>query len=111
MREDSLQRLTWFVILVANLWLTSAAVATPVDLRCEYLENPLGIDRAAPQLSWQSDNTERNWTQAAYQVLVSSSLDRLRAGIADVWDSGKAESTESVGIVYRGPALESRRRY
>src|SRR5208283_408693 len=35
----------------------------------------------------------------------------LRAGKADIWDSGKVDSAESVGIAYSGPPLESRRRY
>jgi alpha-L-rhamnosidase len=91
--------------------LTSTAFAAPLHLRCEYLENPLGIDKASPHLSWQSDNIERNWSQSAYEILVASSAELLRAGNADIWDSGKTTSAESVGIAYRGPALESRRRY
>jgi alpha-L-rhamnosidase len=87
------------------------ALATPVHLRCEYLENPLGIDAATPHLSWQSDNTERNWTQATYEILVASNDENLQAGKADIWDSGKVDSAESVGIAYHGPALESRKRY
>ena len=83
----------------------------PVHLRCEYLENPLGIDAASPHLSWQSDNKERNWMQSAYEILVASSDDTLRTGNADIWDSGKVHSGESVGIAYHGPALESRKRY
>jgi len=98
-------------VLIAIIVLASAAAATPVHLRCEYLENPLGIDAESPHLSWQSDNTERNWRQAAYQVLVASNDESLRAGKADVWDSGKVDSAESVGIVYRGPGLESRKSY
>jgi len=95
-------------VLVGPLAIASA---TPVHLRCEYLQNPLGIDAPAPHLSWQSDSTERNWKQTAYQVLVASSNDHLQLGQADVWDSGKTESDESVGIAYKGPALESRKRY
>jgi alpha-L-rhamnosidase len=91
--------------------LTSAAFAAPVHLRCEYLENPLGIDKASPRLSWQSDNVERDWKQSAYEILVASSAELLHTGNADIWDSGKISSAESVGIAYRGPALESRRRY
>ena len=91
--------------------MVSFAVATPVHLRCEYRQNPLGIDAPAPHLSWQSDNTERNWKQSAYEIVVASSLDGLRAGQGDVWDSGKVNSDESVGIAYSGPALESRKRY
>ena len=97
--------------ILAFLFLVSAAYATPVHLRCEYLENPLGIDAPSPQLSWQSDSTERNWRQSAYQVMVASSPDNLRNAQADIWDSGKQTSGESVGILYSGPKLESRKRY
>jgi alpha-L-rhamnosidase len=105
------KRLKLLSVVAAIVILASLASATPIRLRCEYLENPLGLDVAAPHLSWQSDNTERNWRQAAYEILVASSDENLRAGKADIWDSGKVDSAESVGIVYRGPALESRKRY
>ena len=98
-------------VVVAIVILASVASATPVHLRCEYLENPLGLDAVAPQLSWQSDNTERNWKQASYELLVASTNEGLQPGRVDIWDSGKVDSGESVGIVYRGPALESRKRY
>ena len=98
-------------MLVTLAGMVAAAFATPVRLRCEYRENPLGIDAPSPHLSWQSDSTERNWKQAAYQVSVASNLDRLQSGHADVWDSGKTDSDESVGIIYQGPAMESRKRY
>jgi alpha-L-rhamnosidase len=91
--------------------LTSAVFAAPVHLRCEYLENPLGIDTASPHLSWQSDSVERNWRQSAYEILVASSVELVGADHADIWDSGKISSRASVGIAYLGPALESRRRY
>ena len=99
---------TLVLILVCTVRVSSAV---PVHLRCEYLQNPLGIDVPAPNLSWQSDNTERNWKQASYEVLVASSKALLQSGQADVWDSGKIDSDESVGIAYKGPALESRKRY
>lgn len=98
-------------LLVAMTVVGSAASATPVHLRCEYLENPLGIDAASPHLSWRSDDTGRNWKQSAYEILIASTADGLRAGNADVWESGRVASEESVGIVYRGPALDSRKRY
>jgi alpha-L-rhamnosidase len=91
--------------------ITASAFATPVHLRCEYRDNPLGIDQMSPRLSWMSDNSERNWKQAAYQVLVASAEERLQVGSTDIWDSGKIASSESIGIAYRGPDLESRKRY
>ena len=106
-----MKRLQSLSVVIAVVILSSAASATPVHLRCEYLENPLGIDAASPHLSWQSDNTERNWKQAAYEILVASSdencgLAKLTSGTA-----AKLIPAESVGIAYRGPALESRKRY
>jgi alpha-L-rhamnosidase len=106
-----LRPLRIFKVLVVLAGSVNAASAAPVHLRCEYLKNPLGIDSLAPHLSWQSDATERNWRQSAYEVLVASSVDHLRSGQADIWDSGKTESDESVGITYRGLALQSRQRY
>ena len=89
----------------------ATAYAGPVQLRCDYLENPLGHDAATPRFSWRSDSPARNWKQRAYQILVASGEGRLKAGHADVWDSGKTVSAESVGIAYGGPPLEARRRY
>ena len=97
-----------FSFLLFGITSTSAA---PVHLRCEYMQNPLGIDRGVPRLSWQSDNTERNWKQSAYQILVASTPDGLKSGTADVWDSGRTNSDASVNVAYKGPALESRQRY
>jgi alpha-L-rhamnosidase len=73
--------------------------------------NPLGIDQTTPHLSWQSDSSQRNWKQSSYEILVASTPQLLSAGKADVWDSGKKESDESVNIAYAGPALASRHRY
>lgn len=85
--------------------------AAPTGLRCDYMENPLGIDSPAPSLSWRNESSQPNWRQSAYQILVASSPDLLAPGKADVWDSGRRESPESVGIPYAGPPLQSARRY
>jgi alpha-L-rhamnosidase len=45
----------------------------PVNLRCEYLKNPVGIDVRQPRLSWVDRHTDRAQVQTAYQVLVASS--------------------------------------
>ena len=106
-----MQRFKSLSVVTAIIILAPASFAAPVHLRCEYLENPLGIDAATPHLSWQSGNTERNWKQSAYEILVANNEANLRPGKADVWDSGKVDSTESVGIAYAGSPLESRRGY
>jgi alpha-L-rhamnosidase len=92
-----------------------AADVPPVDLRCEYLTNPLGIDVVKPRLSWViviSDqlsviSKQRGVKQTAYQLLVASSEKLLKEGKPDLWDSGKVESDQSVNVEYKGKALES----
>ena len=54
--------------------------ATLENLRCEYLNNPLGIDAGSPRLSWELNaKDERQFKQTAYQILVASSEDLLKA--------------------------------
>src|SRR5512135_1481733 len=83
------------------------AVCRPVHLRCEYFENPLGIDERQPRLSWWLETEHRRGAgQTAYQILVSS----VPAGAADLWDSGKVVSSASTQIAYAGKPLRSRQR-
>ncbi|MBD0255026.1 MAG: family 78 glycoside hydrolase catalytic domain [Cytophagales bacterium] len=88
-----------------------ASPARPVALRCEYRENPLGLDARQPQLSWQLRDNRRGAAQRAYQVLVASSPKLLHPNGADVWNSGKINSDESARVAYGGKALQSRQRY
>jgi alpha-L-rhamnosidase len=106
-----MHRLATVLAFCLSIGTCTALSGAPVHLRCEYRENPIGIDIAAPHLSWQSDNSERNWVQTAYRILVASNPDLLRRDTADVWDSGRQESAESIGIAYGGPKLVSGRRY
>lgn len=80
----------------------------PAGLRCEYLVNPLGVDVAAPRLDWRPERTRddaRGEMQTAYQVQAASSEKRLLRGRADLWDTGKVLSGESIGLKYGGRAL------
>ncbi|HOM52063.1 MAG TPA: family 78 glycoside hydrolase catalytic domain [Phycisphaerae bacterium] len=79
----------------------------PVNLRCEYLENPLGIDVPRPRLSWQLESPYRNRRQAAYQILVATHPDRLTPDQADLWNSGRVESNQSLHVEYAGKPLIS----
>ncbi len=81
------------------------------DLRCEYLEAPLGIDMLHPRFSWILESPERGVSQTAYQVLVARSEKALKDGKADRWDSGKVESEKSINIVYEGDTLISGETY
>ncbi|MBS1563112.1 MAG: family 78 glycoside hydrolase catalytic domain, partial [Bacteroidetes bacterium] len=51
---------------------------------------------------------ERGVLQAGYQVLVSSSPEKLAKGEGDLWNSGVVKSDRSVYVPYAGKALTSR---
>lgn len=80
------------------------------DLRCEHQDNPLGIETAAPRLSWRLVSLGRGGAQTAWQVLVASSSDALARDEGDLWDSGKVDSSATNQIEYRGKSLVSRDR-
>ncbi|MCL4864166.1 MAG: family 78 glycoside hydrolase catalytic domain, partial [Caldilineaceae bacterium] len=79
-------------------------------LLCEYRTNPLGIDVTAPRLSWRLQSDRAGARQTAYRVRAASDPALLQEGPADLWDSGKVESDQSVHVAYGGPRLESRQR-
>jgi alpha-L-rhamnosidase len=78
------------------------------SLQCECLENPLGIEIAAPQLSWKLHTTLRNQKQTAYQILVADREELLMSDKGNYWDSGKINSSETTNVPYRGKLLLSR---
>lgn len=84
---------------------------TPItNLACEYRKNPLGIDVTNPRFSWQLQTDRRGAKQTAHRILAASQANLLSEGKADVWDSGKQESDESVQVSYAGNKLSSRQR-
>ena len=100
--------LTLIVLLVPLRAAFAAANIRPVRLRCEYRENPLGIDSQAPRLSWvvkQVNDGSRGLQQTAYQILVASTPQRLAADQGDLWDSGRIDSDETIQLPYNGIKL------
>ena len=82
-----------------------------LNLHCEMLMNPIGIDILQPRLSWQTIGEERGIMQVAYQLVVASSIDNLEPGKADFWDSGKIYSDQSSLVEYKGKPLLSGQKY
>jgi alpha-L-rhamnosidase len=83
----------------------------PEKLLCESLVTPLGVDTKQPTFSWQLRDTRFGAKQTAYQILVASSPEIVAGGKADVWESGKMPSDNSIGVLYAGPALKPSTRY
>ena len=94
-------------LLAVALVSTAGAALQPVDLRCDYAMNPLGVDSSNPRLFWNFSGNERGQKQTAYQILVASSEKNLDHDNGDLWDTGKVNSDESIQIPYAGRTLSS----
>ena len=79
----------------------------PYDLRCEYLNNPLGVDVARPRLSWILKHPQRSQRQKAYRIVISSSFDLSARSDGDLWDSRRVDSSATTHIAYDGTPLQS----
>ncbi len=92
---------------------SAAALAAPLavhNLRCEYRVDPTGLDVREPRLSWTLASSERGEKQTAYQVLAASSPDLLERDRADLWDSGRVSSDQTLQVAYAGHPLSPRMR-
>ncbi|WP_246292466.1 glycoside hydrolase family 78 protein [Lentzea indica] len=89
----------------------AASGLTVHDLRVGNTANPLAVDDPRPALSWRLRSGKRGDRQTAYRVLVASRPEILAGRRADVWDSGKVSSADSVAIPYGGPKLMPAHRY
>lgn len=81
------------------------------QLTVEQKVAPLGIDLANPRFGWIIHSEERGYKQAAWQVQVASTLQLLKQGKADVWDSQKKSSDKQSFIAFQGKRLRSAQRY
>lgn len=100
-----------FLIFFLFFGLMLRAQVSVKNLRCEMLVNPLGIDAVQPRFSWQLESEQRNVVQTSYQIIVSSSEQKLKANDGDLWTSGIVNDSRSLLIGYNGKSLKSATKY
>lgn len=83
-------------------------IQAPDSLRVgEGFTNPVGYYDAIPRFSWKLP--EGVQAQSAYSIVVASSP-ALLAKNADLWESGKVESQQSIYLLYAGEQLTTRQK-
>ncbi len=75
------------------------------NLRCEYTENPVGIDETNPRFTWNVDAGSSN----QYVVEVAESEEALRAN-KTIWKS-QTLPANALFAIYNGDSLKSHTRY
>lgn len=97
--------------LFCNLSVSYAtAPGAPTNLRASDKVKPVGTNSKL-FFGWYVNDTDNNEVQTAYQILVASSLQKLNAGKADVWDSGKIASSMQNYVDIVGNMIKSGTRY
>jgi alpha-L-rhamnosidase len=81
-----------------------------VDLRCDGVVDPLGVDSLLPRFSWKLVGSGRGLRQGAWRILVASSQGALDADRGDAWDSGQVTSDAQLNVTYAGRPLRSAER-
>ncbi len=112
--QENVKKLITIIIMTNAVMFTSSVYGTDLSihsLTTEYAVNPLGIDETSPRFSWKLQSAVRGRNQTAYRILVASSQAELNSDHGDVWDTGRVNSGQTVGIGYSGPALQSGDRY
>ena len=100
-----MKRFKLFIVLaylISNIF----AQIQPVNLKCEYLSNPEGVDMPDPRFYWQLESEVNGQFQTAYQLLVASSQEKLDKNVGDAFDSGIVKSNRTTHIVYKGKELQ-----
>lgn len=71
-----------------------------INLKTEYLENPVSIDVKEPSLSWNCSGGKK---QTAYEIIAVCDG-------KEIWNTGKVNSSSMTHIKYQGEKLSSRAR-
>lgn len=101
------------LILVLVLWANSffAQSLEFKSLTCNSQNNPIAIEGQHPLLSWIVQADGFNRSQTAYHVIVASQEELLNEKNANLWNSGKVNSTQSTHVKYQGNKLLANQKY
>lgn len=109
------QRLSLILFVITTLCCISCENSSRnisiVKTRCEYLDNPIGIDAKHPRFTWVFKDGLKNFTQKAYQIRVAADIKLLTSGTPDIWTSDKIESNIPRAEFNGDVALQSHKRY
>lgn len=87
-----------------------AYAGIPVNLRCEYLTEPIGIDTDSPRLTWEIRSEKDGTSQTAYRLIIDTDPLNIEKGTGTFYDSGIIKSDKQ-RIEYNGKKLQPCTRY
>ncbi|MEN6559536.1 MAG: family 78 glycoside hydrolase catalytic domain [Acidobacteriota bacterium] len=101
--------------LVAGISIASALACdggiSVRNLTCDNRPEAAGVGVDRPVFGWEIASGARGEAQRACRILVAASPELCQPGRADVWDSGRLETSESQFVPYGGKRLDGGRAY
>jgi alpha-L-rhamnosidase len=101
------------LVLLISLFsqkITAQTSAHAINLNCEHLYNPLGIDVTNPRLTWMLDDRQNGARQSAYQLTVGTDSTAVASGRGISWSTAKIASSENL-VAYKGKPLQPFTKY
>lgn len=93
-------------LLLLFISVRTQATVTVITALCENKINPPGIALTNIHFSWELASNQAAQIQTAYQIVISSTREKLVAGNYDVWNSSQVKSNESIVVKYTGNELK-----
>jgi alpha-L-rhamnosidase len=98
----------FFLVPIAFACNSSQSTFEVINLKCEHLINPIGLDAKSPRFSWQQQSEEIGSHQTAYQIVVGTDSQLQKESL--IWDSGKQNSDLNL-MTYSGFDLKPFTKY
>ncbi|WP_437919734.1 glycoside hydrolase family 78 protein [Sphingobacterium sp. LRF_L2] len=102
--------ITFFHSLTAIKVVAQSKSTRSVELTCEHLISPLGIDNPNPRLIWKVTDQNDGAKQTAYRIVVGIDSNEVVKGEGRIWDSNRMENDSQL-VRYDGVALQPLTRY
>lgn len=92
------------------LLLSQENLCKPINLRCDYIKNPLGVDNVSPRLSWRLQDQRMEARQNAYRIIVDTDSITIASGNGKIWDTGEVKSDNTL-VPFLGQKLSPFTKY
>lgn len=106
------KRIILFFVIVLVLFSCTNLVSHSklINLKCEHLVNPIGLDSPAPRFTWQMSDNTIEAQQIACEIIVGSDSLAVVSEKGEQWNSGKLTTQQSL-VSYSGKSLNPFTKY
>ena len=100
------------IIIILFIAISTMALSAqkPVNLRCEYLIDPIGIDTSSPRLSWMMSSSSYVLKQSAYQIIINSDSLEAKKNNGNILKTDRINSDKML-VNYLGEKLNPHSKY